>query len=119
MTNLLVRWVVSAVALMVTAYVIPGISVNGITAAFIAAAVIGLVNATLGGVLKILTFPVTVVTLGLFSLVINALMLMLAANLVAGFHVSGFLAAFFGSILMSIVGAVLGSLLPSGESKGW
>ncbi|SRR5260221_293388 len=112
MEKLLLRWVISAAALLFTAYVIPGISVSGIGAAFIAAAIIGLINATLGTILKVLTFPVTIITLGLFSLVINALMLMLAASVVSGFFVSGFLAAFFGSIVMSIVSAILGSLIP-------
>jgi len=81
--------------------------VSGPMAALIAALAIGLVNATIGFVLKILTFPLTIVTFGLFWLVINALMLELAAALVKGFQVNGFLAAFIGSILISLVNMIL------------
>jgi putative membrane protein len=84
-----------------------GITVSGPKAALIAAAVIGLINATIGLLLKILTFPLTIVTLGLFWFVINALMLELAANLVQGFQVRNFFAAFIGAILLSIVSSVL------------
>ena len=91
----------------IVANVVPGIHVNGPTAALIAAAVIGLANATIGFVLKILTFPLTVLTLGLFWFVINALMLELAAAFVRGFYVRDFVAAFIGAILLSIVSSVL------------
>jgi putative membrane protein len=76
-------------------------------AALIAAAVIGLVNATLGMLLKVITFPLTIVTLGLFWFVINALMLELAAAFVPGFQVRGFVAAFIGAIVLSLVSSVL------------
>jgi putative membrane protein len=81
--------------------------VSGPVAALIAALVIGLVNATLGLLLKILTFPLTIVTLGLFWFVINALMLEVAAAFVRGFQVRGFVAAFIGAIVLSIVSSVL------------
>lgn len=113
--NLAIRWVCSAAALFVVAYFVPGISVSGIQAAFIAALVIGLINSTLGVVIKFFTFPLRFLTLGIFSLVINALMLMLAAKLVDGFAVSGFVAAFIGSILMSVVNWLLFSLLKRGD----
>jgi putative membrane protein len=86
---------------------VPGISVSGPTAALIAALVIGLVNATLGLLLKILTFPLTILTLGLFWFVINALMLELAAWLVNGFYVRNFIAALIGAVMLSLVSSVL------------
>jgi putative membrane protein len=103
MLNLLVDWLLSALGLLLVAQVIPGFEVTGFGAALIAALVIGLVNATLGLVLKILTFPLTIVTLGIFWIVINALMLGLAAAFVPGFRIHGFLPAFLGAIALSIV----------------
>lgn len=105
--SLLLNWVLSAVAVWIVARLGLGISVSGPLAALIAALVIGFINATLGALLKILTFPLTLLTLGLFWFVINALMLELAANLVQGFQVRNFFAAFIGAILLSIVSSVL------------
>jgi putative membrane protein len=105
--RLLLHWILSALAVWIVANLGIGITVSGPKAALIAAAVIGLINATIGLLLKILTFPLTIVTLGLFWFVINALMLELAANLVQGFQVRGFLAAFIGAILLSIVSSIL------------
>jgi len=79
MWNLIVHWLISAASLMVAAYLIPGIQLQGVGPALIAPIVIGLVNATIGFIVKIITFPVTILTLGIFLLVINALMLMFAA----------------------------------------
>ena len=111
MMHLLIGWLVSSVSLLIVAYILPGFRVDGFKAALIAALVIGLVNGTLGLLLKILTFPLSIVTLGLMWLVVNALMLLLASKLVNGFQLSGFWAAFFGAILLSIVNAILSSLL--------
>ncbi len=105
--RLLLHWILMALAVWIVAHVVPGISVSGPLAALIAALVIGFINATLGLMLKILTFPLTLLTLGLFWFVINALMLELAAVVVPGFHVQGFRAAFLGAILLSIVSSVL------------
>ena len=105
--RLLLHWILSALAVWIVAHIVPGISVSGPTAALIAALVIGLINATLGLLLKIITFPLTIVTLGLFWFVINALMLELAAAFVRGFYVRSFFAAFVGAILLSIVSSVL------------
>ncbi len=113
MVSLLITWLVSALALLIVAYIIPGIRVDSFTTALIAALVIGLVNATIGFILKILTLPLTIVTLGLFLLVINALMLMLAAKVVKGFEVSGFLSALVGSILLSLVTWAIRAVLPA------
>lgn len=111
MAHLLIHWAISAISLMVVAYIVPGISVDGLAPALIAPIVIGLVNATVGLVVKIVTFPFAILSLGLFLLVINALMLMLAASLVPGFAVAGFWSAFLGAIVMSLVSMFLRGLL--------
>jgi len=105
--RLLVRWLLSAVALMIVTYIVPGFKVNGFIAALIAAAVIGLINATLGLVLKIVTFPLTILTLGLFLIVVNAIMLRIAAYFVRGFEVQGWWPALLGALLLSIVSSFL------------
>jgi putative membrane protein len=105
--RLLINWVLSALAVWIVAHVVPGIYVSGPMAALIAALVIGFINATLGFLLKILTFPLTLITLGLFWFVINALMLEFASALVPGFQVHGFVAAFLGAIVLSLVNVIL------------
>jgi len=105
--NLLVRWLISAVSLLIVAYFIQGFHVNGFTSALIAAAVIGLVNATLGVLVKIVTFPLTIITLGLFLIIVNALMLRVAAMFVPGFRVDGWWPAILGAILLSLVSSLL------------
>lgn len=105
--RLLVHWLLTALALLIVAHIVPGFYVSGLGAALIAALVIGLINATLGLFLKVITFPLTVLTLGIFWFVINALMLKLASVLVPGFEVRGFLAAFLGAILLSLVSSML------------
>ena len=105
--RLLLNWVLSGIAVWIVAHVVPGVYVNGAIAALIAALVIGFINATIGLLLKILTFPLTLLTLGLFWFVINALMLELASALVPGFQVRGFFAAFVGAIVLSLVNVLL------------
>jgi putative membrane protein len=106
--RLLVNWILSALAVWIVAHLVPGFYVSGFKAALLAALVIGFINATIGMLIKILTFPLTLLTLGLFWLVINALMLKLASALLApGFEVRGFLAAFIGAILLSFVNMLL------------
>jgi putative membrane protein len=107
MLRMLLHWVVSALAVWITSQVVPGFYVNGATAALIAAIVIGLVNATLGLILKIITFPLTILTLGLFWFVINAIMLELASAFVPGFRIRSFGAAFVGGIVLSLVNMLL------------
>jgi len=113
--RLLLHWILSALAMLLVAHFVPGFVVKGFVAALIAAAVYGLVNATLGTVLKVLTFPLAIVTLGLFLLVINALMLMFAASLLPGIEVHGFWPAFWAALLLSILGMVIHGILPSGR----
>ena len=117
--RMLLNWVMSALAVWIVSRVVPGIYVSGPVAALIAALAIGFINATIGLVLKILTFPLTLVTLGLFWLVINALMLELASALLApGFQVRGFYAAFVGAIVLSLVNLVLkGIVMPSRNGR--
>jgi putative membrane protein len=102
-TKLLIRWVLNAVALLVVARIVPGFHVHSLTAALLAALVIGFVNATLGVLLKIITLPLTIVTFGLFLLVVNALMLEFSASIVPGFAVRGFAAAFWGALALSVI----------------
>jgi putative membrane protein len=103
MLTLLARWIVNAAALLLVAYLYPGVQVESFFAAAIAAVVLGLVNAVVRPILVILTFPVTLLTLGLFLFVINALLFWLVAEIVHGFAVSGFMAALIGSILYSVI----------------
>jgi putative membrane protein len=110
MTHALINWLLSALNLVIVANVIPGFQLNGFVPALIAAIVIGFVNGTLGFFLKVVTFPLTIVTLGLFWLVINALMLKLAAAVVPGFRINGFWPAFFGAIVLTLVNMLLRAL---------
>ena len=107
MTKLLVHWVLSAISLLVVAHFVPGFVVRGFGTALIAAVVIGFVNGTLGLILKLLTLPITIITFGLFLLVINALLLKLASLFTPGFKVHGFLSAVLGSLVLTILTAIL------------
>jgi putative membrane protein len=102
MIYLLARWALNAAALLLVAYLYTGVTVESFFAALIAALVLGLVNAVVRPILVILTLPVTLLTLGLFIFVINALLFWLVAEIVQGFRVTGFGAALIGSILYSI-----------------
>src|ERR1700734_3329586 len=116
--RLLLNWVLSAVAVWIVAQLVPGVFVSGWESAVIAALVIGFINATIGFVLKVITFPLTLLTLGVFWLVINALMLELASALLSpGFQVRGFLAAFLGAIVLSLVNLLLKAIvMPAKDS---
>ena len=117
MIRLLLNWLISAVSLLIVAHFIKGFNVSSFQSALIAAVVIGLVNSTLGIVLKFFSFPFILLTLGIASLVINALMLMVSSYFVDGFSVSGFAPAFIGSILLSISNFILRLFVPDGKSK--
>jgi putative membrane protein len=101
MRGLIVRWLVSAVALALTDALIPGIALRGIGALLLAAAMIGIINAVVRPVVLLLTLPLSVLTLGFFVLVVNAAMLALASAIVPGFVVDGFWAAFLGWLVLS------------------
>ncbi|MBZ2183908.1 MAG: phage holin family protein [Bryobacter sp.] len=109
--SLLIRWASSATALYLITLFVPGVSVTGITATLLAALVIGLINATLGNLLKMLTFPIGCITLGISRLIINALMFWLASALISGFHVTGFFPALLGSIALAVVSTAVDFLL--------
>lgn len=111
MIRFVLRWFVSALGLFLTAMIVPGIHVDSFGAALIAALVIGILNVLVRPILVLLTLPVTVVTLGLFLLVINGITLRLAANLVAGFSVSGWTSAIIGAIVLTIVTSIGNNLL--------
>jgi len=107
MLHVLVNWLLSAVSLVVVANVVPGIEIAGFGTAMIAAVVIGLVNVTLGLLLRIVTFPLTLITFGAFLIVINALMLKVAAGLMPGFRVRGCLPAVLGAVLLGLLNVLL------------
>src|ERR1700691_5887896 len=115
--RMLLNWLLSALAVWIVSRVVPGIYVSGVVAALMATMVIGYINATVGVLLKILTFPLTLLTLGLFWFVINALMLKFASALVPGFQVRTFTAAFLGAILLSLVNMVLKWLVHPSQDR--
>ena len=105
--KIIIRWLLLAAALLLVAYLYPGVTISSFGSAMIAAFVLGLFNTLLRPILVLLTLPVTVVTLGLFLFVINALMFYFAASLLDGFHVNGFAAALIGSLIYSLCGMVI------------
>ena len=107
LVHLLISWLVSAIALWIVAQLIPGVVVRDFPSAFVATAVIAIVNATIGPILRFLAFPLTILTLGLFLLIINALLLKLASLFTPGFKVHGFLSAVLGSLVLTILTAIL------------
>ncbi|QNK74575.1 phage holin family protein [Variovorax sp. PAMC28562] len=115
--RLILKWLLSAIALLAVAYLYNGVQVTSFGSALIAAAVIGLLNMVVRPVLVVLTLPVTIVTLGLFLFVINALMFWAASGLFGGFHVNGFGAALLGSLIYSLLGLVIEAALGGLFSK--
>lgn len=109
--KLLLKWLLSAASLLFVAYVYSGVEVQSFTSALIAAFVVGLFNVVLRPVLVVLTLPVTIVTVGLFLFVINALMFWAAASVLDGFHVNDFGAALLGSLIYSLLGVLIESAL--------
>ncbi len=113
MKELLLKWLVNTIALFVVVHVVAGVSVERWQTMIVAALVIGLLNAFLRPFIIFLTLPVTILTLGLFTLVVNGLMFSLAAWLVKGFHVAGFASAFVAALVFSIVSFLLNLLINS------
>lgn len=109
--ELILIWILNAVALLVVAYILPGITVASFGSALVAALILGLLNALVKPVLVVLTFPITVVTLGLFLLVLNALLFWFAGSILKGFQVNGFWWAVLGAIVYSFVSGLLSNLL--------
>src|SRR5271169_2152135 len=119
MVHLIVVWFVGALALWIVAQVIPGIRVRDFGSALIAAAVIAVVNAIAGPVLKFFAFPLIFLTLGLFLFVVNALLLKLASVFTPGFEVQGFWAAVIGSIVLTLLNSVLRYLVFFSPGRSW
>lgn len=108
---LLLHWLLSAIALLIVSRIIPGFHVSGLVPALIASLIIGLLNATVGLFLKVVTFPLSIITLGIFLLVINALMILLASAVVPGFRVHGFAPAFWGAIVLALLGMLIRAVM--------
>jgi len=115
--RLLLVWIVNALALLALPYVFPWVKVDSFVAALIAALVLGLINTLIRPLLILLTLPATLLTLGLFIFVINGLLFWWVGSFVDGFHVSGFWAAVFGSIVYSVISWALASLLPAKRAR--
>ena len=111
MNGLLIRWLLLTIAIIVTSYLVDGIYVTSFFAALFAAAVLGILNALFRPILIIITLPINILTLGLFTFVINALLLKMASGLVPGFYVQGFWSAVFGSLIISLVSWLLNSFV--------
>ncbi len=105
--GILIRWLVNAGGLLLISYAIEGIEVGGIVPALIAAAVLGIINAIIRPILLILTLPINLLTLGLFTFILNGAMLALTAQVVRGFSVSGFWSAVLGALLLSLISGIL------------
>ena len=103
MLRLLLRWFLDALALLIVAWLVPGFKVANLPSALIAVIIIGLLNVTLGFLLKLITLPLGILTLGLFFLVINALILKLASGVIPGFYVNSFGAAFIGAAVLALL----------------
>jgi putative membrane protein len=111
MPGFVLTWILTAVALLITAKLVPGFQVSGIGGAAIAAIILGLANAIVKPILVILTLPLTFITLGLFLFIVNALTLWIAGSVTAGFRVNGFLPALIGSIVLTLVSSILNHLV--------
>jgi len=111
MKGIFLRWLILTFSIITTSYLIDGIQVSGFLAAFFAAAILGILNAFFRPILLILTLPVNILSLGLFTFVINAVMLMMVSGIISGFKVYGFWSAVFGSLLISLVSWLLTSFI--------
>jgi len=103
MSGLMLRWLILTAAIMVSAYLFPGIEVSGFATALFAALVLGILNAFFRPILIVLTLPINILTLGLFTFVINAFLLLMTSGVIGGLQVSGFGSAFLGSLIISLV----------------
>lgn len=111
--KILINLVLSAVAVFIASYILPGVHVASFTSALIAAVVLGVINAVLKPILLILTLPINILTLGLFTFVLNAVLIMVAAAIVPGFSVDGFIWALILSVVLTIINSVLHTLTPA------
>jgi len=109
--GIFIRWLILTIAIIIASYLVDGIRVSGLFSAFFTAAILGILNAFFRPILIILTLPLNIMTLGLFTFVINAILLMMASGVISGFEVYGFWSAVFGSLLISLVSWVLTSFV--------
>lgn len=119
MKGLLIRWLVLTLAIMIAAHLIEGIEVKSFESALFAAAVLGILNAIFRPILILLTLPINILTLGLFTFVINAILLMMTSGVIGGFEVRGFWAAVLGSLVISLISWVLNSFINEKGRVGW
>jgi len=111
MRGIFLRWLILTIAILITSYLLDGIYVRNFLSAFFAAAILGILNAFFRPILFVLTLPINVLSLGLFTFVINAIMLMMVSGVISGFKVYGFWPAVFGSLLISLVSWILTSFI--------
>ncbi len=111
MNGLLLRWLILTVSIIATAYLLDGIYISGFFSAFFAAAILGILNAFFRPVLFILTLPLNIMSLGLFTFVLNAFLLMMVSGVIPGFGIAGFWSAVFGSLLISLISWLLTSFI--------
>ncbi len=117
MLQFLLTWLATAVSLIVTAFIVPGFAIVSFSSAVVGAAILGLVNAVVKPILVLFTLPLTILTLGLFLLVVNAIALGLVSYLTPGFTITGFFPAVFGSIVLTIVSGLVNQLFPTADSS--
>ncbi|MEK7646385.1 MAG: phage holin family protein [Patescibacteria group bacterium] len=108
--NIIFHWIVSALAIIIAAYLLPGVAISGLIAALIVAVVLGIINVFIKPIIILLTLPINILTLGLFTLVINAALIMLASSIVPGFVVDGFWWAFVFAIVLWMINSVFHSM---------
>ena len=111
MHGITIRWLTLTVSILITAYIVDGIQVSGFFSALFAAAVLGILNAFFRPIALILTLPINILTMGLFTFIINAVMLKMASGVISGFDVEGFWAAVFGALLISVVSWLINSFV--------
>lgn len=109
MNGILIRWLILTVSILITSYLVDGIHASGFLSALFASGLLGILNAFFRPILFLITLPINILTLGLFTFVINAVLLMMVSGVISGFHVAGFGSALFGSLLISIVSWLLSS----------
>ncbi len=119
MKNYIIRWLINAVGLLIVSKTMESIEIDGILTAVVAAAVIGIINTFLRPILIILTLPINILSLGLFTLVINGLIFYFVGNIVEGFQVTGFLASFIGALILSIINILATFLIGMGKGKAF
>lgn len=115
--QILVNLLLSAIAVFASAYIIPGVSVDGFFAAVVVAIILATVNAFIKPIVKLITLPINILTLGLFSFVVTALMVLLTAMIVPGFEVEGFVAALLFGVVLSVVSGILYAIMPDKFDK--